>query len=178
MAKKAINAKLGGKDPGKLARQLLSMPTERDEIHARGERGANGLIQPKDESRERVVVPGAGSMTLGKPLPTRAELLAQIKGLGAKQAVAVLMQSDIENGDFIAIWEKYKAMAKGGDYRAIESYFDRFIGKATQPLSMSAEVRVSMSEEDRAAINGLKGLFGMAASGAPVVAEAEAKEVA
>jgi hypothetical protein len=75
------------------------------------------------------------------------------------------MQEDIDNGDFMAVWEKKKAMAKGGDFRAIEAYLDRFVGKATQPLAVSADVRVSLSDEDREALSAIKAAFGMSSPG-------------
>jgi hypothetical protein len=172
MAKSRRNAR----SAGALARQILDMPTDQCDPQSRGERGENGLIKCKDESKERLVVPGGAPLTLGKALPDRAEVQKKITGMNAKQAVAVLMQSDIENGDFVKVWEKKKAMAKGGDFRAIEAYLDRFIGKATQPLAIAADVRVSLSSEDREALSAIRLAFGMTAK-PDVVATVEGKEV-
>jgi hypothetical protein len=121
----------------------------------------NGLVVPSDISKERLVVPGGGSVTLGKAIPKREELRQKVQGLSAKAALATVMQADIDSGEFLAVWEKKKAMAKGGDFRAIEAYLDRFLGKSTQAVALSAEVRVSLSDEDREALSAIKQAFGM-----------------
>jgi hypothetical protein len=165
------------------ARDMLSMPRDPKNPQEGRERLPNGLVKPSDESKERIFVPAGGSITLGRPLPSREELKASIKGLGAKAAFAKIQQFEIESGDLVDILEKRKAMAKGGDWRAIEDYIDRFVGKAPQTIEVSQEVRHTLAPEDRKVLTDLRDLFGMAKSlpagvGVEVVATVEAKEVA
>lgn len=164
---------------GAIARQLLSVPP--DSPNERGEVGENGIIKARDPQRERLVIPRAGSVTISHPPPRDEVMTEKIRGLPPNQAMAILMANDLENGDFVRVWEKLKAMAMAGDFRAIQEYQSRFLGKLTQNVAIAARVKHDvLSDEDRKLLKGLRSIFGMPdepGTGPEIVADAPAEEI-
>lgn len=163
------------------AREIAGMPPDRPDS---GQvRQPNGIVAPHDATKEVLVATGNGTVTITKPLPSRAELQARIKDLTPRQALSAILADDVANGDFLKIVERWKAMAKGGDFRSIEEYLSRSVGAKAQSMSIGVEFKASFSAEDRQALDSIRSLFGMAAlpAAAPkaeVVADSPAKEVA
>lgn len=131
-----------------------------------------GAIKPADDLNTVLSVPGGGAVSIQKPIP-RSLVAERIKGMSPKQAFQELARSDIENGDFATIWERFKSKAKGGDIRSIQEYLDRILGKSTQLMSIAADVKVSMTDEDRKIIDSIRGVFGMR----EIVADVEARPI-
>lgn len=117
----------------------------------------SGMVKASDPFKIRV----AGMNALSPPELVDKDFHEQIKGLSVPQALAAIKQRDIQDGTFLAIWERYRQTARNGSGDTIKDYLDRVTGKAAQTIVSATHVKIGLDPEAKKLIDGLKAAFGM-----------------
>jgi hypothetical protein len=112
------------------------------------------------EGEETGKVASEAALATGK-VASDNEIDATIRDLKPHQAKEFLIDRDIKNGNFRRIWDASVKQALRGDPKARDWYWDRVLGKPGQQVAFVGEVRHTISDEDRAVLDGIASALGM-----------------